>query len=222
MNNTLSLLSGCALGVVGMLALSCEKEAPVEPAPEPVASAVAPQPEPPEVADEKAEPVASAAPAPSAEAAEAPKAAAEKPVAADPKPSAPSAEAAPKAAERKVKTVRGSSASGDGFAVSIQAQSPVRSGEGSTATVVLSCKAPFKCNQKYPYKMALDAPAGVSYASQTVRSANVGEKSTTLGVPFTAAAKGKATVGGTFSFSVCTDDKCLIEKRPLAVSIDVD
>ncbi len=222
MKNTLSLLSGCAFGVVGMLAAGCEKEAPIEPAPEPVASAAAPQPEPSPVADEKAEPVASAAPAPSAETAEAPKAAAEKPVAADPKPSAPSVEAAPKAAERKVKTVRGSSASGDGFAVSIQAQSPVRSGEGSTATVVLSCKAPFKCNQKYPYKMALDAPAGVSYASQTIRSANVGEKSTTLGVPFTAAGKGKATVGGTFSFSVCTDDKCLIEKRPLAVSIDVD
>jgi hypothetical protein len=220
MNHSDFLLSGAALVLFGALTVGCEKEAPVQPAPEPATSAPAPAPDP--VAEpEKTEPAASVAQAPSPSA-EIANASVEKPAAAEPKKPPPSGEATPKPEARKVKTVRGSAASGDGFAVSIQAQSPVRTGEGSTATVVLSCKAPFKCNQKYPYKMALDAPSGVSYASQTVRGASVSEKSTTLGVPFTAASKGKATVGGTFSFSVCTDDKCLIEKRPLSVNIDVD
>jgi len=71
--------------------------------------------------------------------------------------------------------------------------------------------------------MALDAPSGgVSYASNVVRSMSVGEKTSTMGVPFTPSQKGKATVSGTFSFSVCTEDKCLIEKRPLSVTVDVD
>ena len=32
----------------------------------------------------------------------------------------------------------------------------------------------------------------------------------------------RVTVSGTLSFSVCTEDKCLIEKRALSVGVDVD
>ncbi len=208
------------LSVAVVLALGCQKEAPADPAPtaEPAQSAPAKAEEPP---PEKVEAVASAAPSASADPEVAPKATEKSPAAVAKKPG-PAVAPAPKAEERKVKTVRGSSASGTGFAVSIQAKSPVRSGESSTATVVLSSKDPFKCNDKYPYKMALSAPSGVSFASQTVRGASIGKKTTTLGIPFTAGPKGKGTIAGTFSFSVCTDDKCLIEKRPLSVTIDVD
>jgi hypothetical protein len=41
----------------------------------------------------------------------------------------------------------------------------------------------------------------------------------TLPIPFTAEA-GKHTVSGQLSFSVCTDDKCVIEKRELALEIE--
>lgn len=208
-----SILSICAIA----LSVACEKETSVDKTPtaEPPATVAAPPPEPATTPtpSEVAEVPPSASAAPSA--APAPSAAAVVKKGAD-------APAAAPADARKVKTVRGTSAGGEGFAVSIQAPSPVRSGESGTATVVLSSKDPFHCNDKYPYKMALDAPSGVSYAPQTVRGASISEKTTTLGVPFTAGAKGKGTIAGTFSFSVCTADKCLIEKRPLSVSIDID
>jgi len=99
----------------------------------------------------------------------------------------------------------------------------VRSGESASASVVLSAKAPYHCNAKYPYKMALDGPSGgVSYPTNPVRGMSVSEKTASMAVPFSVSQKGKATVSGTLSFSVCTEDKCVIEKRPLSVTVDVD
>ncbi|MBX3126519.1 MAG: hypothetical protein KF718_07365 [Polyangiaceae bacterium] len=171
---------------------------------------------PPEVA-----PVVTHAPAATA----APKVAALKPTAtATATAEAPAtAEQEPEPPPRKVSTVRGSSHAADSFALSIQAPSPVRQGETASATIVLSAKAPFKCNLKYPYKFTLDAPgSGVSYPTAVVRSMSIAEKTSTMSVPFSATQKGKGTVSGTLSFSVCTDDKCLIEKRPLAVTVNID
>jgi hypothetical protein len=71
--------------------------------------------------------------------------------------------------------------------------------------------------------MALDAPGGgVSYPQNPVKGMSVSEKSGSMAVPFKASQKGKATISGTLSFSVCTEDKCLIEKRALSVTVDVD
>ena len=43
-----------------------------------------------------------------------------------------------------------------------------------------------------------------------------------LTVAFTPESAGKKKIAGQFSFSVCTDDKCLIEKRDLALDVQVD
>jgi hypothetical protein len=42
-----------------------------------------------------------------------------------------------------------------------------------------------------------------------------------LSIPVQAQAAGKATVSGTLSFSVCTDERCLVEKRELALNLEV-
>jgi hypothetical protein len=41
----------------------------------------------------------------------------------------------------------------------------------------------------------------------------------TMNVGFTPEAAGKHTISGVLQFSVCTDDKCLIEKRDLALEV---
>jgi hypothetical protein len=194
--------------------IGCEREASP---PAPVAS-VAPEPpepvEPPPPVTTQAPPV-EPAPAPSAPPE---KTAAVKPTSKTPAPPATSAEPA-----RKVKTVAGTGAAGEGFAVSISAPSPVRSGATSSAVVVLSAKDPYKCNDKYPYKLVLDAPAGgVSYPQPTVRGMSVAEKQSSMSVPFSVAQPGSATVAGTLHFSICTADKCLIEKRKLSVTVQAD
>jgi hypothetical protein len=203
--------------VFAVALLGCEREAPT---PIPVVSAA---PEPP-VAPQ---PVAAPDPPPSipepVEAAPAPSATAVKTAATSKTADKPVAAPTPTAAKRTVKTVGGSGASGEGFSVSIQAPSPVRSGETASAVVVLSAKDPYKCNEKYPYKLVLDAPAGgVSYPQQTVRGISIGQKQSTMSVPFSAGQAGSATVAGLFHFSVCTADKCLIEKQRVSVTVQAD
>lgn len=203
---------------------ACDRSAadPPPPAPsaEPVAASPAPpQPEPPPASAPPSASVVEAEPAPP------PRPAPTKPAALRAAPPAKSAAPVASAAEppRKVTTVRGTSAGGEGFAVSIQAQSLVQSGKSGSAVVVLSAKAPYKCNEKYPYKFVLEAPGGgISYPSQTVRGMAVSAKSSSMSVPFSATQAGSGTIAGVLHFSVCTADKCLIEKRRLAVTVQVD
>lgn len=117
--------------------------------------------------------------------------------------------------------VQGPVVTGEGFSVHMQAPQGTVAGKPSTAEVVLNAQAPFHCNDKYPYKLALDPTPGVSYPEQTVRNVNIGEQTSIIAVPFTANAPGKHTLSGQLSFSVCTDDKCLVEKQKVSVTIDV-
>ena len=87
---------------------------------------------------------------------------------------------------------------------------------------VLNAKAPFHVNQNYPYKFKLKETPGVKYANMVVAKDQVKLEPAraTLPVAFTPETAGKHTVTGQLSFSVCTDDKCMIEKRDLALEID--
>jgi hypothetical protein len=207
--------SAIVVVAISIAATGCEREAPA-PAPVPAAS-LAPEPlKPAETPAPKLEPPpVESAPEPPGPEPE--KTAAVKPAS---KTAAPAPSAAP---ARAVKTVAGTGAAGEGYALAISAQSPVRSGASSAAAVVLSAKDPYKCNDKYPYKLVLDPPsAGVSYPQQTVRGMAVGEKRSTMSVPFSVAQPGSATIAGTLHFSICTADKCLIEKQKVSVTVQAD
>ena len=148
-----------------------------------------------------------------------------KPTATKPEPEEPkaSASAAPSAPPPpKQHTVRGTSVGAEHFSVSIQAPSPVMVGKSATATIVLVAKSPFHCNDKYPYKFKLDAPGpGVSYPSSLARGMSVRGAHGSMGVPFTGRQPGRATVSGTLYMSVCSADQCMMDRRRLAVSVQI-
>jgi len=96
------------------------------------------------------------------------------------------------------------------------------SGANASVIAVVDAKPPYKCNAKYPYKFVLDPPgSGVSYPSSTVRGMRVDGKHATMPIPFVATTAGSHTVGGTLSFSTCTEDKCLVDKARLSVVVEI-
>jgi len=108
------------------------------------------------------------------------------------------------------------------FELSLSPQGSYEAGKPAAAQIVLDAKAPFHVNEKYPYKFKPRDEAGLSFASAVVGKDNVQlEKArATMTVPFTVQTAGKHTLAGQFSFSVCTDDKCLIEKRDLSLVLE--
>ena len=83
-------------------------------------------------------------------------------------------------------------------------------------------KPPYHCNAEYPHKFKLGpAPAGLSYPEATVKGMQVTAERSVLAIPVQAQAPGKAKVSGTLSFSVCTEERCLVEKRELSLELDV-
>lgn len=111
--------------------------------------------------------------------------------------------------------------SGEGYKVYAQVESPVAHGKMATLTVHLEPQSPFKSNDKYPYRFTINESKGVTPSSSSSTGAAVAPDKTTLRVPFRAEQVGTATLGGTFAFSVCTPEKCLIERASLVSTFEV-
>jgi hypothetical protein len=99
----------------------------------------------------------------------------------------------------------------------------LKAGQAGMVEVVLLAKAPFHVNDKYPIKLKLKETPGVKYESMVIGkdAAKVEQMKAVMPVSFTPEA-GKRSVAGQLSFSVCTEDKCLMEKRDLALELSVD
>lgn len=111
------------------------------------------------------------------------------------------------------------------FELAVEApKAPVKAGQPSALDVVLVAKAPFHVNDKYPIKLKLKETPGIKYDNLVIGkdAAKVEEMKAVVPVSFTADASGKRTVAGQLSFSVCTEDKCLMEKRELALDVSVE
>lgn len=117
--------------------------------------------------------------------------------------------------------VTGAAVSGEGFKIQLQTLSPQVVGKPGHLIVTLEASAPYKCNEKYPYKFKFEPVDGVSFPNETVRGMDVKKDSASMSVPFSPQSAGNQSVSGDLSFSVCTDDKCLVEKQRLTVSFDV-
>jgi hypothetical protein len=110
----------------------------------------------------------------------------------------------------------------EAFSTWLEADSPVAAGSKSHVEAVLVAKAPYHCNAEYPHKFKLNAaPAGLSYPEDTVRGMQVTAERGVLRIPVQAQNAGPATVSGTLSFSVCTEERCLVEKRDLSLNLEV-
>jgi hypothetical protein len=183
----------CALALA--LAVACSKESPptAEQPKSPIGAAAQPE-------------VAAALPAPPA----AEPAAGLKPaVAAEPAAAEPAAAGASQVTDTS-------------FELKIAPKGAYEAGKPAEAEIVLDAKPPFHVNDKYPYKFKLKEAKGLTFPAPLVgKDAVKLEKArATMSVAFTPQTAGKHELGGQFSFSVCTDDKCLIEKRDLSLLVD--
>jgi hypothetical protein len=119
-------------------------------------------------------------------------------------------------------TVQGTVVQDETFSTWLQAVSPVAAGSPATVEAVLVAKAPYHCNADYPHKFKLGAaPAGLAYPEATVKGMQVTAERSVLRIPVVAQSAGKSTVSGTLHFSVCNDDRCLVEKRELSLNLEV-
>ena len=135
------------------------------------------------------------------------------------------ASAAPVPAGASAATAGAAKFSDTGFDLSLEApKASLKAGQPGTVEVVLAAKAPFHVNDKYPIKLKLKETPGVKYDNLVVGkdAVKLEPMKAVMPVSFTPDAAGKRTVAGQFAFSVCTEDKCLMEKRDLALEVVVE
>jgi len=109
------------------------------------------------------------------------------------------------------------------FDLFAQATGAYQVGQKGSVKIVLVAKGGYKVNEEYPYKFKLEPNAGLEYAQDIVKKdfVELERKRATMTVPLMPKAAGKQRVAGKFYFSICTDEKCLIERRDLALDIEV-
>jgi hypothetical protein len=119
--------------------------------------------------------------------------------------------------------VEGEKKNGEAYSAFMAAQKSYKAGKPGAVSVIVTAAEGYHINQKYHYKVQLDAPpAGVSFPSDTIRDAARTEKTATMTVPFNADAAGSAKISGTCSLSVCTGDQCVVDKVPLSVTVKIE
>jgi hypothetical protein len=103
------------------------------------------------------------------------------------------------------------------FALQMVAGNPIKSGETGELTVTLTSKPPFHVNAEYPHRFKVAKTKGGNAPKATISSDSARLKPTKLelSVPVVSEQVGPGELEGEFSFSVCTDEKCLMEKRQL-------
>ena len=136
--------------------------------------------------------------------------------------SAPAPAAVDSAAPAAPATEAASKYSEAGFDLALTSKGSYASGQAGEAQIVLTAKAPFHVNQNYPYKFKLKEAPGLKFANLVIAkdAVKLEPARATVPVAFTPETAGKHVLAGQLSFSVCTDDKCMIEKRELALEID--
>ncbi|HLV68354.1 MAG TPA: hypothetical protein VKY73_21205 [Polyangiaceae bacterium] len=109
------------------------------------------------------------------------------------------------------------------FELTLTAPGTYEVGKPGNAEIVLVAKDPFKVNDQYPYKFKVKEARGLKLEGTTIGKDRVKleKKRATLTIPFVPEQSGKQALTGQFSFSVCTEEKCLIEKRDLSLVVDV-
>ncbi len=109
------------------------------------------------------------------------------------------------------------------FELTLVSAGPYKAGQVGQVEIRLSAKQPFHCNDKYPYKFKTKPGDGVEFEAPIVRIENgkLTKTEVTLPVRFTPKAAGSKMIEGQFSFSVCTEDRCLVERRDLKLAVEV-
>lgn len=113
---------------------------------------------------------------------------------------------------------------GQAFSVWLQSSGKYTAGQQGAVEAVVMPKGEFHCNQEYPYKFVTSSlSSGVTFPKSTYRAEGLSLSPTraVMRIPFVPQSAGEARIGGTFHFSVCTDQQCVVEKRDVFVTVKV-
>jgi hypothetical protein len=108
------------------------------------------------------------------------------------------------------------------FNLTLSPPKSVKAGAPAEFTIVLSAQGGYKVNQEYPIKFQFNDEKGVTPQKKIVRKddGQVEKSKATIPLTVTIQSPGKHSISGKLSFSVCTEERCLIEKRDLKLEVD--
>jgi hypothetical protein len=109
------------------------------------------------------------------------------------------------------------------FSISVQGAPTYTAGQPGTVGITLKAKTGYHANNEYPYKLKLTPCTGLKYADEVVRgdAVKVTHDQAQMQVPLTPSEAGDRIFAGTFSFSVCSEEHCLVEKRDVGLRLKV-
>lgn len=144
-----------------------------------------------------------------------------------PPPSPKPAEAAKPAAEVKPAPMESET-----YALAISPAGAWRAGAEGSAKITVTAKPPLHVNPEYPVAFKPDGAEAVKFAGDrvpltaTAKTPCADKAEDTCAAEFPLAVTperaGAAKVAGVLSFSVCSADKCLIEKVPMTLAVTVE
>ena len=110
------------------------------------------------------------------------------------------------------------------FDVVLRPVPPFAAGKPGKVEIVLDAKGEYHMNETYPYRFKTHASDGVAYAAPTFSKDSMRLEGTkgTMTLEVTPASPGEKSVSGLFLFSVCSAERCLVEKRELMAKLAVD
>jgi hypothetical protein len=113
-------------------------------------------------------------------------------------------------------------------ALTIEAPADCKAGASSTAKVRLVPNTGYDVNLKYPFKLNLTAPDGVTLDKAALRGGGhdgAGDAETlelrqmSVPVKLVAAKPGDYSINGMFEFAICKEDACITKHVPVALKI---
>ncbi len=111
------------------------------------------------------------------------------------------------------------------YKVTIEPAGSYERGKPGVVRIVLITKGDYHINEQYPYKFVVQESSdeGVTFAKKTIRRADgtFSKSRAEMPVTFTSNRSGNVRVGGVLSLSVCTASNCLLDKRPLELTVTI-
>jgi hypothetical protein len=110
------------------------------------------------------------------------------------------------------------------FDLVMRPAAPLTAGKPGVLEIQLVPKGGFHTNETYPYKFKAHESPGLKYGAPVTTRDAVALEATraTMKVDVVPESAGAKTASGVFSFSVCSADRCLVEKRTLETQLAVD
>jgi hypothetical protein len=132
---------------------------------------------------------------------------------------------APRGSEAPVIAAGKAKIDSEQYLVELKPAASYKAGQEGSLEIAISAKGEYKINEKYPLKFKASEPTdgSVKFAKTVLKreDGTFETKKGSLKVAFTPAKSGKTTVTGVLSFSVCSEQNCMMDKVELETAVDV-